>query len=97
MDAVGAKIVTITMCAVMVYEIVGPVLTKWALTKAGEIDPANLRQSRRNKKKLALDVASGMYEPAATQDVNSSVVNAVDENKTPDTVVQTGNDENNDD
>lgn len=74
MSAIGAKIVTITMCAVMVYELVGPVLTKWSLTKAGEIDPAILRQSRRSKKQLAVDVASGMYEPKATADVKNVAV-----------------------
>ncbi len=68
MADIGAKIVTITMCAVMIYELVGPVLTKWALTKAGEIDPANLRQSRRSKKKLAADAANGMYGTAAPAD-----------------------------
>ena len=26
------------MCAVMVYELLGPILTKWALGRAGEID-----------------------------------------------------------
>lgn len=35
---VGTGIVTITMCAVMVYELLGPILTKWALGCAGEID-----------------------------------------------------------
>lgn len=35
---VGHRIVTIVMCAVLIYELVGPVLTKWALSKAGEID-----------------------------------------------------------
>lgn len=35
---VGTGIVTITMCAVMVYELLGPILTKWALGRAGEID-----------------------------------------------------------
>ena len=53
MSAIGAKIVTITMCAVMVYELVGPVLTKWALAKAGEISPDNLRRPKRTKKNLA--------------------------------------------
>ena len=53
MSAIGAKIVTITMCAVMVYELVGPVLTKWALAKAGEISPENLRRPKRTKKYLA--------------------------------------------
>ncbi|MCM1534222.1 MAG: cation:proton antiporter, partial [Corallococcus sp.] len=78
MPDIGKKIVTITMCAVMIYELVGPVLTKWALTKAGEIDPANLRQSRRSKKQLAVDVANGAYETVVTN-----------ENQTSDTSVQT--------
>ncbi len=45
---VGANIVTITMCAVLIYELIGPILTKWALSRAGEIAPENLH-SRRNK------------------------------------------------
>lgn len=49
---VGSKIVTITMCAVLIYELIGPVLTKWALTRAGEIDPSNLN---RKKGKIAAD------------------------------------------
>lgn len=44
---VGSKIVTITMCAVLIYELIGPVLTKWALTKAGEIDKSNLQRKSR--------------------------------------------------
>ncbi len=43
---VGSKIVTITMCAVLIYELVGPVLTKVALTKAGEISPEMLRKKK---------------------------------------------------
>ena len=30
-------IVTVTLCATLVYEIVGPLVTKWALERAGEI------------------------------------------------------------
>ena len=30
-------IVTVTLCATLVYELIGPVITKWALVKAGEI------------------------------------------------------------
>lgn len=44
---VGSKIVTITMCAVLIYELIGPVLTKWALTKAGEIDTSSLPRKRK--------------------------------------------------
>lgn len=50
---IGSKIVTITMCAVLIYELVGPILTKWALTKAGEIDPS---YSRFKKKKAVASV-----------------------------------------
>lgn len=35
----GAKIQAIALCATLVYELVGPVCTKLALTKAGEITP----------------------------------------------------------
>lgn len=46
MPEVGQKIVTITMCAVLIYELVGPVLTKWSLAKAGEIAPEFLKPKR---------------------------------------------------
>lgn len=50
MPEVGSGIVTITMCAVMVYELLGPVLTKWALGRAGEIDAKLLKpQKHRNE------------------------------------------------
>ncbi|MCM1043863.1 MAG: cation:proton antiporter [Corallococcus sp.] len=51
--SVGNNIVTITMCAVLVYELVGPLLTKWALTRAGEIDRSMLRSGRKNKLQAA--------------------------------------------
>ena len=51
----GRMVQTITLFAVLVYEIVGPFLTKMALTKAGDIKPEG-RVSRRDehaeKKKL---------------------------------------------
>lgn len=46
MPEIGQKIVTITMCAVLIYELVGPVLTKWSLARAGEIAPEFLRPKR---------------------------------------------------
>ncbi len=36
---VGTQINTVVLCATLIYELVGPVLTKWALTRAGEIHP----------------------------------------------------------
>ena len=37
----GIKIYTIVLFSTFVYEIVGPLLTKWALTRAGEINCPN--------------------------------------------------------
>lgn len=34
---ISSQIVAITLCATLVYELVGPLITKWALEKAGEI------------------------------------------------------------
>ena len=56
---VGEMIVTITMCAVLIYELFGPILTKWALTRAGEIDKENLRSHRRK----AVQAAGGATLP----------------------------------
>lgn len=74
---VGSKIVTITMCAVLIYELIGPVLTKWALTRAGEIDPANLG-GRRRKKALEAAGADNSASEASTE-----VVENVEANATP--------------
>ena len=35
----GAIIRNIVLFSVLIYELVGPIMTKWALTKAGEIKP----------------------------------------------------------
>lgn len=58
---VGANIVTITMCAVLIYELIGPVLTKWSLAKAGEIAPEYLK-SKRKKAAVVEGVADGATE-----------------------------------
>ena len=42
----GAIVRNITLFAVLVYEIVGPYLTKLSLTKAGEIDPEGRKSAR---------------------------------------------------
>lgn len=44
--AVGILVSNITLFSVLVYELVGPFLTKIALTKAGEIDPEGKRSAR---------------------------------------------------
>lgn len=37
--AIAPQVVTIILCATLIYELIGPVLTKIALTKAGEVEP----------------------------------------------------------
>lgn len=69
---IGAKIVTITMCAVMIYELVGPFLTKWALTRAGEIDPANLGKGRKTAKAVAGGASDGSVETSGDNSDNAS-------------------------
>ena len=47
----GALVVNITLFAVLIYELVGPYLTKVALQKAGEIRPEE-KTSARGKKDI---------------------------------------------
>ena len=45
------RITTVVLCATLIYELVGPVITKIALMKAGEIAPelAHARRKREQK------------------------------------------------
>ena len=52
LGAEGDLIRNIVLFAVLVYELVGPVLTKWALTKAGDIRPMTDEVKNRRQKKL---------------------------------------------
>ena len=45
-DNIGNLIVTVVLCATLVYELVGPLLTKWSLEKAGEIIKEDVSLSR---------------------------------------------------
>ena len=49
----GPLIRNIVLFAVLVYELLGPVMTKWALTRAGDIQPKSEEVLRRRDKKLA--------------------------------------------
>lgn len=49
----GSLIRNITLFAVLIYEIFGPMLTKWALTKAGDIQPIPPEVANRREAKLA--------------------------------------------
>jgi hypothetical protein len=47
LGAPGAVVANITLFSVLVYELVGPYLTKVALTKAGEIVPEGKVSARK--------------------------------------------------
>lgn len=44
----GAQIRAVVLCATLIYELVGPVLTRIALVKSGEID--NMPKQKKVKK-----------------------------------------------
>lgn len=51
---IGGIVVNITLFAVLIYELIGPLLTKIALTKAGDIDPEGKTSARdEHAKKMA--------------------------------------------
>ena len=48
-------VLNITLFAVLIYELIGPALTKMALTKAGDIDPEGRKSARdEHAEKMAL-------------------------------------------
>ena len=49
----GPLVVNIALFAVLIYEIVGPSLTKWALTQAGEITPNGKTDARAHVKRAS--------------------------------------------
>jgi hypothetical protein len=51
-DNQGALIRNITLFAVLIYELFGPVFTRWALTKAGDIKPMSDEVKNRRETKL---------------------------------------------
>ena len=48
----GSLVRNIILFSVLVYELVGPAMTKWALTKAGDIQPKGEEVLNRRQTKL---------------------------------------------
>lgn len=55
----GTLVRNIVLFAVLIYELVGPVMTKWALTQAGDIQPKSEEVLNRRAAKLAEAAAKG--------------------------------------
>ncbi len=53
LGAQGTLIRNITLFAVLIYEMIGPLLTRWALGKAGDIHPIPQEVQERRQRKLA--------------------------------------------
>ena len=49
----GAMIRNITLFGVLIYELFGPLMTRWALTQAGDIKPIPHEVKHRRQHKLA--------------------------------------------
>ena len=54
----GTMIRNVVLFAVLVYQLIGPSMTKWALTRAGDIRPKSQEVLERRERKLAA-VAAG--------------------------------------
>lgn len=52
----GKLIRNITLFAILIYELFGPLITKWALTKAGDIKP--MSEEVKNRRKIKLEAAN---------------------------------------
>ncbi|MCH5151419.1 MAG: cation:proton antiporter [Clostridiales bacterium] len=71
MPEIGQKIVTITMCAVFIYELVGPILTKWSLVKVGEILPEHL--GRKHQATVGMITLGRVSDSAMQQDLQDEL------------------------
>ena len=86
MPEVGQKIVTITMCAVFIYELVGPILTKWSLVKVGEIERQSLKRNRNQQVTVGMitlgrasDVVEQEIEESASVQQDDAIYDAKDD------------------
>ncbi|MBQ7060656.1 MAG: cation:proton antiporter [Clostridia bacterium] len=66
----GVLIKNIILFSVLVYELVGPLLTKWALTKSGDISPSAVDVQGRRAKKFQEAVDKKTVSPASFRRAN---------------------------
>ena len=70
--AQSSLIVTIVLCATLVYELVGPLITKIALTKSGEIEKAPKKIKKAGNKALATSEAAAVSEEIKVTAANTA-------------------------
>ncbi|MBR2498420.1 MAG: cation:proton antiporter [Clostridia bacterium] len=71
LGAVGVVVANITLFSVLIYELVGPFLTKIALEKAGEVDPEGKVSARHEHKKAMEEKALLEAQTASTDDAKA--------------------------
>lgn len=64
----GSLIRSLTLFAVLIYELIGPSLTKWALTRSGDIKPKSEEVLHRREKMLRETAESRSIAEAETRD-----------------------------
>jgi hypothetical protein len=70
LGAEGAIIANITLFAVLIYELIGPMLTKIALLKAGDIDPEGKTSARHEHAQKMVAKAMEQVEQAQQEQTN---------------------------
>ena len=76
--AQSSQIVTIVLCATLVYELVGPLITKIALIKSGEIEKAPKKIKKAGDKSLATSEASVASASVASDELNVTAANTAE-------------------
>ena len=81
----GVLIKNIVLFSVLIYELVGPLLTKWALTKAGDIEPSREnvqdRRVRKYQEALGQNTVSEAGRKQAQRNIERRKRQAVKQNK----------------
>ena len=69
----GVLIKNIILFSVLIYELVGPLLTKWALTKAGDIKPSAVNVNDRRIKKYNEALDQNTVSPASMKQAQRNI------------------------
>ena len=72
-NADGVLIRNIVLFSVLIYELFGPLLTKWALTKSGDIQPSAVNVSARRMNKFQEAVEQNTVSPASMKQAKRNI------------------------
>ena len=72
-NADGVLIRNIVLFSVLIYELFGPLFTKWALTKSGDIQPSAVNVSARRMNKFQEAVEQNTVSPASMKQAKRNI------------------------